>query len=161
MVDWLMDITWFDAMLVTLWAGITVLGAKRGFRGVVWIASLLVLWPIVTAVSAQTAIFALPLSIALGVLAVYIPQFFFKKTNSESLQTTLGGISGITIGFILVSAIALSFPIKRGYPSNTLPINLYQAIAGSWIVKAVGNPIFEGSNTLKRYVIPDQIKARR
>jgi LytS/YehU family sensor histidine kinase len=154
-------ITWFDAMLITIWAGITVLGIRRGLGGVVWVVIALIAWPIITTMSAQTPVLALPLSIVFGLLAGYLPRYL-PTTNSQDISfVAAGGFAGLVLGFVLIVAIALGFPIKRGYPSNTLPPFLLNAVAESYVVQKVGDSVFKGSDFSKRYVAPDQLEGAK
>jgi hypothetical protein len=150
-------ITWFDAMLITLWAGITVLGIRRGLGGVAWVVIALIAWPIITSMSTQTPVLALPLSIVFGLLAGYLPRYL-PATNSQDISyAAAGGAAGLLLGFTLIVAIALGFPIKRGYPANTLPPFLLNAVGESYVVGRVGDAVFKGSDFAKRYVAPDQL----
>ncbi len=155
-------ITWFDAMLITLWAGVTVLGIRRGLGGVVWVVIALIAWPIITSMSTQTPVLALPLSIVFGLLAGYLPRYL-PTTNSQDISfAAAGGVAGLVLGFVLVVAIALGFPIKqRNYPSNTLPPFLLNAVAESYVVSKVGDAVFKGSDFGKRYVAPDQLSGAK
>ena len=160
------EITWFDALLVTLWAGVVVLGLRRGLAGLVWVLGVLLVWPLVSLLSANSAGLALPLAIILGLAVAYLPRYLVQTRVTEVSHAAVGGVAGLVLGFVLILAMAMSFPIsKRGaystYPSDKLPPGLQQAVAKSYFVTRLGDSIFSGPDWLKRYVAPDLVRSNR
>jgi|GEM_PF-1634956 len=160
------EITWFDALLVTLWAGVVVLGLRRGLAGLVWVLGLLVVWPLTTLLSSSSAGLALPLAILLGLLVAYVPRYLVQTRVTEMSHAIVGGVAGLVLGFVLAVALAMSFPIsKRGaystYPSDKLPPGLQQAVAKSYFVTHLGDKVFAGPDWVKRFVAPDLVSSKK
>lgn len=157
----LKEISWFDAVLMVVWAGIGVLGAKRGLGGLVWVLAALLIWPLITTLSAKTAVLALPLSALLGWGAALLPRYLIQLRITELWHTIVGGLAGTALGAIMVLTLALSFPIRGGYyPSTTLPRELYTAVSHSFVVKKA-IPLWGAKfSLLHSYIAPDRIERK-
>lgn len=153
-------ITWFDALLVTLWGAVTMLGMRRGLAGGVWVLVTLLVafvcnllsWPIAAVVLATVLSFA----------AAWGVQRVFWATPTHTWHVAVGGVSGFVLGFVIVAALALSLPIKvlgsQGtYPSDELPSALYYGVVDSLLTQQF-DTIWGSPSAVKRLIIPDQVR---
>ncbi|MBZ9750897.1 hypothetical protein GO986_21105 [Deinococcus sp. HMF7620] len=158
--------TWFDALLVTLWAVITALGARRGLAGLAWgvgglaaafLANALVGGPLAALLSA---------ALGVGIATVILRLVPMPLENPWHLGA--GAVGGFVLGGVLISTLALGFPLdvkvgtegKRGvYPSPSLPPVLYRAVSGSAVQNGLRS-VWGGSPALKTLLMPDQARAR-
>ena len=154
-------ITVFDALLVSLWAAVTALGARRGLGGAAWGVLGLTVCFLVNLVAPDGAV-ALVLSLLLGVGAVTAARRLIREPLTEPWHLLVGGLGGFVLGAVLVGTLALGFPIQdagdhRNYPSQNLPTALYDPIFKSYIRQEL-NGVWElASNpALRTLLIPDQ-----
>ncbi|WP_241191147.1 hypothetical protein [Deinococcus psychrotolerans] len=146
-------ITWFDALLVTLLALTAALGARRGLAGLAWGLGVVAVcfvsnfflhgWP------------ALVLALVLG----FGVAWFSQRLIGPALETwhiALGALGGLIAGLVLVSSLALGFPIgtDNQYPTNKLPPSVHDAVVNSYVQKILF-PVFNGNDALKTLLIPD------
>jgi hypothetical protein len=155
--------TWFDALLVTLWAVIAALGARRGLAGLAWgllgvaICFLLGLGsPPVAAVAA--------LVLGLG-SAVFIMRLL-PYPAVEPWHLLAGGVGGFVLGGLLIATVALGFPLDLRvtptgttgvYPSVNMPPALYVAVRDSAIQNSLRG-VWSGNSALRTLLIPDQAR---
>ncbi|MBB6098133.1 putative membrane-anchored protein [Deinobacterium chartae] len=153
-----LGITWFDAALVALWAGVFTLCLRRGVGGVAWALALLVIWPLITFLSARNAVLALPAALILGWLVTWLPRAVAHVRLPEAVQWVLGGLSGAVLGLAVTIALLFSFPIRLGtYPSSDLPPSLYRAVGNSYLLRQFSG-LWQGPELLQRYVMPDRVR---
>lgn len=151
-------ITWFDALLVTLWAAITVVGMRRGLAGGVW--ALLALLGVLLSNGSPWPLLAPLLAAGLGFAAAWGAQRLFWGLPTRGWHLAVGALGGFAVGFFVVCALALSFPVKvlgsqGSYPSSDLPAPLYYAAFNSLIVQDLTGAWSSGP-LVKRLVLPDQ-----
>lgn len=158
-------ITWFDALLITLLAIATALGARRGLAGLAWgVGSL------VTAFVANLlGLGMLPatlLALVLGVVMALAIGRLIPDPNEKPWHLVVGGFGGLLLGGLLISTVALSFPLavratptgkQALYPSPDLNPGLYEAVAHSAIQNSLDG-VWTASRSVRSLLIPDQIK---
>ncbi|ADV66743.1 hypothetical protein [Deinococcus maricopensis] len=154
-------ITWFDALLVTVLAGVTALGMRRGLIGGVWglagIVSVLVANLLV-----PNAIVAAVIALVLAFLATIACVRAIPDPVGEVWHLIVGGVGGFALGVVLVGALALGFPIKEAgrrltYPSSDLPPVLYSGIVNSYIQARLAG-VWTGGQAAHTLFIPDYLK---
>ncbi|RTR25260.1 hypothetical protein [Deinococcus radiophilus] len=159
--------TWFDALLLTLWAMLGALGLRMGLGGLLWAVLILGaayltnlaggnFWP--------TLIVAALLG-AGGSAAAYA-----LNTQSESpywspplWHSAAGLLGGVLLGGVLSAALALAFPltpkvdafgVHYQYPSPQMPPGLYRAVQGSRI-QSLLLPVWQRKSPWQTLLIPD------
>ncbi|WP_456830798.1 hypothetical protein [Deinococcus sp. UYEF24] len=154
-------ITVFDALLVSLWAAVTALGARRGLGGAVWGVLGLTVCFLVNLVAPDGAV-AVVLALLLGLGAVLAAHRLIREPLTEPWHLLVGGLGGFVLGAVLVGSLALGFPIQDAgdhgnYPSQNLPKNLYTPVFDSYIRQEL-NGIWEPASNpaLRTLLIPDQ-----
>ena len=151
-------ITWFDAVLVTLLAAATALGALRGLAGLAWGVGCVAVcflsnfffagWP------------ALVLAAVLGVGIAWGARRLNAERQGAELEIWhlgAGALGGLLIGTVLIGTLALSLPIDpvtNQYPSSSLPTAVHDAVANSYL-KDRFFKVFTADNSLKTLFIPD------
>lgn len=156
-------ITWFDALLVTLWAVLTALGARRGLAGLAWgiggvavcfLANSLAIGPVVSTLIAL--LLGVGVALAIGRL---IPM-----PLEQPWHLVAGAAGGFMLGWLMVATLALGFPLDvkvtpKGqsgvYPSPSLSPVIYDAVRGSTIKNSLMS-VWSGSPALRTLIIPDQ-----
>ncbi|GGM48737.1 hypothetical protein GCM10008956_26150 [Deinococcus arenae] len=158
-------ITWFDALLVTLWAAMTALGARRGLSGLAWGLAGLAACFLANALSGNALI---SLLIA-GLLGAGVGTAITRRIQNpldQPWHLGAGAAGGFALGGVLIATLALNFPLdvrvdaqgSRGvYPSVSLPPALYTAVRGSAIQNGLRGTW--GSNAaVKTLLMPDQAR---
>ncbi|MFC3832697.1 MULTISPECIES: hypothetical protein [Deinococcus] len=158
-------ITWFDALLITVWALLTALGARRGLAGLGWGIGGIALCFLANSLSGSplaAAVIALLLSAGLAAaLGRLIPE-----PLERSWFMAPGALGGFLLGGMLIATAALSFPLDvhvttRGpqgtYPSASLPPAIYDAVRHS-AVKTALRSVWGSSPSLRTLLIPDQAR---
>lgn len=161
-------ITWFDALLVTLWAAMTALGARRGLAGLVWglggvaacfLANVLGGGPIVAA----------PLALGLGVAVALAARRLVPGHAARPWHPLAGALGGGVLGGVLVATLALGFPLevrvgpqgREGvYPAPHLPPSLYAAVRQSVLKDSLMN-VWHAGPALRTLLVPDQTRGAR
>lgn len=157
-------ITWFDALLVTLWAALTALGARRGLSGLAWGLGG------VTAAFLANSLGGAPVALILGALlgagaGVAITRLIHTPLE-EPWHLGAGAAGGFVLGGVLIAAMALNFPMDlrvdaqgaRGvYPSVSLPPAVYRAVRNS-VVQSGLRGVWGSNAALKTLLIPDQTR---
>ncbi|WP_407570081.1 hypothetical protein [Deinococcus altitudinis] len=158
-------ITVFDALLVSLWAAVTALGARRGLGGAVWGVLGLTVCFLVNLVSPGGAV-ATVLALLLGLGAVLTARRLIREPLTEPWHLLVGGAGGFVLGAVLIGTLALGFPIQdagdhRIYPSQNLPGTLYDAVFNSYIRQKL-NGIWEPDSNpaLRTLLTPDQQRVK-
>ncbi|GGJ85988.1 hypothetical protein [Deinococcus aquiradiocola] len=156
-----MNITVFDALLVSLWAAVTALGARRGLGGAVW-GVLGVAACFLVNLLAPNGLVGLVAALLLGVGAVLAARRLIREPLTETWHLLAGGLGGFALGAVLVGTLALNFPIQtvgdvRRYPSDTLPGPVYYPLYNSYIRQSL-NTLWgpNGNTALRVLLIPDQ-----
>ncbi|GHF40638.1 hypothetical protein HNQ07_001579 [Deinococcus metalli] len=158
-------ITWFDALLITLWALLTALGARRGLSGLAWGLSGIALCFLANSLSGSplaAALIALMLSAGMAVaISRLIPA-----PLEQPWHMAPGALGGFLLGGLLVCTAALSFPLDvqvttRGpqgtYPSPSLPPAIYDAVRNSAVKNALRG-VWGSGVAVKTLLIPDQVR---
>jgi hypothetical protein len=154
-------ITVFDALLVSLWAAVTALGARRGLGGAVWGVLGVAVCFLVNLMSPSGSV-ALVLVLLLGTAAVLAARRLIRDPLTEPWHLLAGGLGGFALGAVLVGSLALGFPIQdagdhRNYPSQNLPGLLYFPVSDSLIRQSLNGLWAPRANPALRVLfIPDQ-----
>lgn len=156
-------ITWFDALLVTLLAAMTALGARRGLAGLVWG----VLGVLGILVANALGLGLLPSAIVALVVSV-VCALGISRLIRDPLQQVwhlaAGALGGLLLGAVLAGALALGFPrevratpqgLRTDYPATTLSPTLYDAVWGSAIQNALRS-VWTRPSLARELLIPDQ-----
>ena len=151
--------TWFDALLVTLLAIVTALGVRRGLAGLVWGVTALLLCLLVNALTPNAALAAL-LALLLSGAAAYATARIVARPYARPWFQVAGGVGGFLLGTLLISALALSFPLERqgekvSYPAPGLPEPLRGAVEQSVIQKRLLT-VWNGHRAIRLLVVPDR-----
>lgn len=170
------DVTWFDLVLMTLLAGVVVIGARRGLAGLVAGLGALISWAILNIVAGVEPLLGLLLAAAAGfgwaLLAKYLNTIPALQPASELIATGLGAAGGLILGLGLIAALSLGFPTRpnpsvgRGsfaYPSDSLPNWIYDGVKQSVIQQTLsggrdkgGLGIWSSSKTIRAFLLPDR-----
>lgn len=153
-------ITWFDALLITVWAAVTALGMRRGLEGLVW--ALFAVLAVFASNFAPSPVGGALLALVLGFGAAWAARRVCWEVAPRGWHLALGGVGGAALGLAVTAALALALPVRvvgsRGeYPSSTLPPAIYDATFGSLIVRDVTG-LFGGGEAVKRLLLPDQAR---
>jgi hypothetical protein len=168
------DVTWFDLVMMTLLAGVVVIGARRGVTGLVAGLGALLVWAIINIVAGVEPLLGLLLAAGAGfglaTLAKYLNTIPAFQTSTELLSTVLGAVGGLILGLGLVAALSLGFPSRQNpatgqlfYPSNNLPNWIYDGVYKSVIQSSLskgrkegGLGIWTSSKTIRAFLLPDR-----
>lgn len=158
-------ITWFDALLVTLLAVTTALGARRGLAGLAWglggVAACFV-----ANVLAATPLAAACVALLLGGGLALGTRRLLPAPLGQPWHMGVGALGGLTLGGVLIAALALGFPLdvrmtpsgpQGTYPSANLPPALYDAVRNS-ALKTSLRGVWGSNAALKTLLIPDQAR---
>ncbi|WP_272976534.1 hypothetical protein [Deinococcus geothermalis] len=158
-------ITWFDALLVTLWAAVTALGARRGLSGLLWGSGSIVVCLLANVLS-RAALPALALAGLLGTGLAVLTRRLLPTPLDHPLHLAAGALGGFALGAVLVATLTLGFPIElqvgpQGrtgvYPSTSLPPILYAAVNSS-VLKDSLMRVWDASPLLQTLIVPDQTR---
>lgn len=158
-------ITWFDALLVTLLAIVTALGARRGLAGLAWgVGSIVIAF--VANVLGLGALVAAALALVLSVVSALAISRLIPEPLEQPWHMVVGGLGGLLMGGLLISSLALSFPMavrvtptgkQALYPSPDLNPSLYEAVANSAIQNRL-HGVWTGSMAQRTLLVPDRAK---
>lgn len=157
----MITVTVFDALLVSLWAAVTALGARRGLGGVVWGVLGVTACFLVNLLAPDGAV-AVVMALLLGMGAVLAARRLIRDPLTEPWHLLVGGLGGFVLGAVLVGTLALGFPIQDAgdhgnYPSPNLPGQLFDAVSKSYIRQELNGVWETASNpALRTLLIPDQ-----
>ena len=158
----MINVTLFDALLMTLWAAVTALGVRRGLGGVIWGALGVAVCFMVNMIS-KYGLTGFVAALALGAGAVLVSRRLIREPLTEPWHLAAGGVGGFLLGGVLVGAVALGFPIKDlgdhlQYPSTDLPGSLYDAVSHSYIRQQLDGVLNQqASLALRTLLVPDQL----
>ncbi len=168
-----LDLTWFDLVLAILFAGIVVLGARRGLIGLVTSLVGLLLWFVVNVLGNIHPLVSFVLALGSGALLAIISRNFLSEVMdnlSDISNAVAGGVGGFFIALGVVCALAMSFPVsynavteKSAYPSVSLPLWIGEAVRKSavttWLTQSSsqgGVGIWDASaGAVRNLLIPD------
>ncbi|CAM3231710.1 hypothetical protein DEDE109153_05730 [Deinococcus deserti] len=159
--------TWFDALLVTLWAVVTALGVRRGLSGLSWGLGGIVVCYLANSVSSSPVVSVL-LVAALGFGGAVVTRRLIRAPVETPWHLAAGALGGFVLGALLISTVALSFPLDvrvtpKGrvatYPSVSLPPGIYDAVSQSQIKNELLR-VWKASPALRTLLIPDQARLR-
>ena len=157
--------TWFDALLLTLLAFVTALGARRGMHGLVWgLAGVAICVAVNAALSLPllTGLLALLLSGGASWLAVRL----IPEPGGRAWRRWAGGLGGLALGSVLLATLTLNFPLGQRqvgqktqavYPATSLPGPIYEAVESS-LIKRELMALWNSSSLLQTLIIPDQLR---
>ena len=156
-------ITWFDALLITLWAVMTALGARRGLAGLAWGVGGLALCFLANSLSGSPLAAALIALLLSGGLAIVIARLI-PVPLEVPWHMVSGAAGGFLLGGLLISTVALGFPLdvqvtRNGplgtYPSTNLSPMIYDAVRNSALKNGLRS-VWSSGPALKTLLIPDQ-----
>lgn len=164
-------ITWFDALLVTLWAVVTALGARRGLPGLLWglggvaacMAANLLGGALAGAPGARAGLAAL-LAVLLGAGLAALLRRTLPAPLERPWHVAAGALGGFAFGGVLLATLALGLPIElrvgaQGrtgvYPSTGLPTPLYAAVNDSLLKDSLMG-VWGSGPALRTLLVPDQ-----
>lgn len=144
-----LEFTWLDLLLVTLLAGVVVLGARRGLLGLVTALLSVLLWLVVNVFGGIYPLLGFGMALVFGAGIAYLGRSLLgdlMQNLSEIANQAAGGLGGLIIGLSLICTIALSFPTSQKpsgeifYPSESMPVWLNEAVLKSaikqWLVQS-------------------------
>lgn len=103
-------ITWFDALLVTLWAAVTALGARRGLGGLAWGLGGVAACFLANSLSGNA-----PVALIIGAaIAVGVGTAVTRRIQNpldQPWHLGAGALGGFALGGVLIATLALSFPM--------------------------------------------------
>lgn len=154
--------TWFDAILVTLLALVTALGARRGLAGAAWGLGAVAVCFVSNLLSGVPALL---LALLLGAGLVWLSHQLSQRLGHEIplWQSWIGGLGGLAFGLVFVCSLALGFPLRQqdntqSYPSSeALPAPLYKALKYSYIQSSLQNVWIKNSR-IQTLLVPDQVR---
>lgn len=158
-------ITWFDALLITLLAIATALGARRGLAGLAWgVGSLVVAF--VANLLGLGVVAATVVALVLSVIVAVAIGRLIPEPLEKPWHLVAGGVGGLLLGALLISSLALSFPMSTRatptgkvniYPSSNLNPGLYEAVANSAIQNSL-KQVWVSGRGLRALLVPDYAK---
>ncbi|MFC4639196.1 hypothetical protein [Deinococcus hohokamensis] len=158
-------ITWFDALLVTLWAAVTALGVRRGLSGLGWGVGGVALCYLANSLGLSPLLSAL-LAAGLGLALVAGLRRLIRSPVETPWHLAAGALGGFVLGALLVGTLALGFPLDMRvtpsgraatYPSASLPPKIYGAVSQS-VIKNRLLGVWKGRPELRTLLIPDQAR---
>ncbi len=156
-------ITWFDALLVTLLAAMTALGARRGLAGLAW-GVLGVLGILVANMLGLGLLPAAIVALVLSVSCALAISRLIRNPLEEAWHLLAGAVGGLMLGAVLAGSLALGFPrelrvtpqgLRTDYPSTTLSPTLYDAVRESAIQNALRG-VWTRPSLAQNLLIPDR-----
>lgn len=157
--------TWFDALLVTLLAVVTALGARRGLAGLAWGVGALVV-AFVANFLGLGAVPAALLALLLGAVSGFAISRLIPDPLERPWHMVVGGLGGLLLGGVLMSSLALAFPMalratpagkQALYPSPDLAPGLYHAVASSAVQSGLRN-VWTSNVAARTLLVPDRAK---
>ena len=157
--------TWFDALLITLLAVVTALGARRGLAGLAWGVGALVV-AFVTNLLGLGAVLSALLAIVLGGMSGFAISRLILDPLERPWHVVVGGLGGLLLGGVLMSSLALAFPMavratptgkQSLYPSPDLAPGLYNAVSNSAIQNGLRSA-WTSSVATRTLLVPDRAK---
>lgn len=159
-------ITWFDALLVTVWAIVTALGARRGLSGLVWGVGGVAACFLANFLSPASAgaWLALPLAVLAGAGLAAVLGRLVPAPVERPWHLAAGALGGFALGGVLLATLTLGLPIEvrvgtQGrtgvYPSTGLPTPLYAAVHDSLLKDSLMG-VWTGGPALRTLLVPDQ-----
>ncbi|CAM3786862.1 hypothetical protein [Deinococcus frigens] len=154
--------TWFDALLVTVWAVITALGARRGLAGLAWGGLGVTICFLVNSLGSPLASTLAALLLGLGCAVIVVR--LLPHPAEQPWHLLAGGMGGLALGGVLIATVALGFPldvrVTTGgatgvYPSVNMPPALYDAVRNSALQNGLRS-VWGGPAALRTLLIPDQ-----
>ena len=158
-------ITWFDALLVTLWAVLTALGARRGLAGLAWGVGGIAVCFLANSLAAGAPA-ALIIAALLGVGTAAAIGRLIPAPLEQPWHLGVGALGGFLLGGLLISTLALGFPMdvrvdasgaRATYPSASLPDAVYRGVRDSALQGSLRG-VWSGGPALKTLLIPDQTR---
>ena len=156
-------ITWFDALLVTLLAAMTALGARRGLAGLAW-GVVGVLGILVANALGLGVLPAVIVALVLSVVCAVAISRLIRNPLEEAWHLVAGAAGGLLLGAVLAGSLVLGFPrevrvtpqgLRTDYPATTLSPTLYDAVRGSAIQEALRG-VWTRPSPVQKLLIPDQ-----
>ena len=170
------SLTPFDALLITLLAGIVSVGVRRGLVALVAGAGGLIALPILNMVGVLSLPAGFLAAAVAGVGLAYAARALVGSSLlagvGEATAAALGGLGGLLIGLGMVAALALSFPTSPNfaagsgayfYPSANLAPWLRSVVERSAIARLLSDPPSHGGlgvwgtpGVLRSTLVPDR-----
>lgn len=170
------SLTPFDALLITLLAGVVAVGVRRGLVALVAGAGGLILLPVMNLLGVLSLPAGFLAAAAAGIGLAYAARALTGTSLlagiGETTAAALGGLGGLLIGLGLISALALSFPTSPNfaagtgayfYPSANLAPWLRSTVERSAIARLLSDPPSRGGlgvwgtpGLLRSTLVPDR-----
>ncbi|WP_075831236.1 hypothetical protein [Deinococcus marmoris] len=156
--------TWFDALLVTLLAVMTALGARRGLAGLAWGGLGMTICFLVASLGGPLVTTGAALLLGLG-CAVMIVRLL-PHAAEQPWHLLAGGVGGLALGGVLIATVALGFPLDVRvtpagttgvYPSVNMPPAIYEAVRNSALQNSLRG-VWGSNIALRTLLIPDQTR---
>lgn len=153
--------TWFDAILVTLLALVTALGARRGLAGAVWgVGAVALCWlcNLLSGLPALVAALLLSMGLALGTQRLAVPHQDFPWWHGLA-----GALGGLAFGLSLIFAFTLGFPLQIKGTTQLYPApasvtgSFYSALKNSYIQNSL-QKVWVQNDIVQTLLVPDQTK---
>ena len=157
--------TWFDALLITLLAVVTALGARRGLAGLAWGVGALVVAFVANLLGLGALLSAL-LAVVLGAGSGFAISRLIPDPLERPWHVVVGGLGGFLLGGVLMASLALAFPMavratpsgkQSLYPSPDLAPGLYTAVSNSAIQNEL-RKVWTASVATRTLLVPDRAK---
>nr|WP_246363415.1 hypothetical protein [Deinococcus budaensis] len=155
-------------MLVTVWAVVTALGARRGLPGLLWglggVAACLLVNLLAGRAGAGGLLLAAGLAVGAGAALAFSLRRWCAVVPGRRWHGLAGGLGGAALGGVLVATLTLGFPIEvrvgtQGrtgvYPSTRLPTALYTAVNQS-VLKDGLMGVWDAGAGLRTLLVPDR-----
>ncbi|WP_034344164.1 hypothetical protein [Deinococcus misasensis] len=148
-----------DALLMVLWAGIAVLGYKRGVGGAIWALVVFLLLPIMASFGTITGWVAVLITLVVGFGFAQGLSFLVRNQVESLTYKILGGVMGGLLGSVLVTSVVLSFPISASgsYPSQSLQPAVYEMVSKSQLQRS-SSWVWSAPSWVQLFVVPDRVQ---
>jgi hypothetical protein len=133
--------SWFDLILIFVFAALTALGAKRKLMGfIVGLGAALVFKPLLLVLQGNAYV-ALFLALLTGLILGLGSRFLLvRRMGTAFIYQILGAFGGAVLATLVVFSVITSLPLGRDingliiYPSSSLPVGLSTAVRQSRLV---------------------------
>lgn len=134
--------SWFDLILIFVFAALTALGAKRKLMGfIVGLGAVIVFKPLLLVLQGNSYV-ALFLALLTGLILGLSSRFLLvRRIGTAAVYRLLGAFGGAILASLVVFSVITSLPIGRDingliiYPSSSLPSGLNTAVRQSRLVE--------------------------
>ncbi|MCA9836066.1 MAG: hypothetical protein KC422_04105 [Trueperaceae bacterium] len=133
--------SWFDLILIVVFAALTALGAKRKLMGlIVGLGAALVFKPLLLVLQGNVYV-ALLLALVTGLILGLSSRFLLvRRIGTAGIYQFAGALGGAILATLVVLSVTTSLPLGRDinglitYPSSSLPTGFGNAVRQSRLV---------------------------